>query len=169
MADHQSPAALTEWNGDVASLLAEMKRRAGVVTDRDLGRFMGAAQATVSYWRTRGQVPQSAILKFEHLLSIGGQAVAERIAAARAIALRVPEYWYQQAVSEGIGGGRAVFYRAVAEAFQVVVDAAATQLETYERHTGQGAWELATQLIDDDLLLTTLVDLVKHGASSRFR
>ena len=161
MADHQKTPALTEWPGDVAALLAEMKRRAGVVTDRDLGRFMGAAQTTVSYWRTRGQVPQSAILRFEHMLAVGGQPIAERFAAARAIALRVPEYWYQQAISAGIGGGRAVFYRAASEAFQVIVDAAATQLEAYERQTGQGAWELTAQLIDDERLLERLVDLVR--------
>jgi hypothetical protein len=167
MADHQSPAALTEWGGDAPSLLAEMKRRAGVATDRDLARFIGAAQATVSYWRTRGQVPESAILKFEHLLALGGQPIAERLAAARAIAMRVPEYWYQQAVREGIGGGRAVFYRAASEAFQILVDAAAVQLEVYERQTGQVAWELAMQLIDDDHFLTRLLDIVRNSASSR--
>jgi hypothetical protein len=164
--DQHQPEALTDWS-DVGALLAEMKRRAGVTTDRDLAHFMGAAQTTVSYWRTRRQVPQAAILKFEHLLAIGGQPMAERLAAARAIALRVPEYWYQQALAEGIGGGRSIFYRAASEAFQVVVDEAAAQLEAYERQTGQGSWELLTQLIDDERMIKRLVDRVRQTNLAR--
>jgi hypothetical protein len=161
MADQQQAEALTEWPGGVDSLMAELKRRAGVATDRDLARFMGVAQTTVSYWRTRRQVPQSAILKFEHLLAVGGHSMAERLAAARAIALRVPEFWYQQALAEGIGGERAVFYRAASEVFQVIIDAAAMQLDAYERQTGQGAWDLAAQLIDDERLLARLVEVAR--------
>jgi hypothetical protein len=162
MADDPRPPALTEWDGDVAALMAEMKRRAGVATDRDLAKFMGVAQATVSYWRTRGEVPQSAILKFEHLLATGGQQMAERQAAARAIALRVPEFWYQRALAEGVTSGRSIFYRAASEAFQILVDAAATQLEAHEQQTGQGPWELAAQLMDDERLLTRLIELTRR-------
>lgn len=162
MADDPRPPALTEWDGDVAALMAEMKRRAGVTTDRDLARFMGAGQATVSYWRTRGEVPQSAILKFEHMLAAGGQPMAERQAAARAIALRAPEFWYQRALAEGVKGGRTVFYRAASESFQILVDSAAAQLEAYERQTGQGPWELAAQLIEDEGLLTRLIELTRR-------
>jgi hypothetical protein len=165
MADVPRPPALTEWDGDVAALMAEMKRRAGVATDRDLAKFMGVAQATVSYWRTRGEVPQSAILKFEHLLATGGQQMAERQAAARAIALRIPEFWYQRALAEGVAGGRSVFYRAVSEGFQILVDAAAKQLEAYETQTGKGAWELATQLIDDEYLLAKLTEMARQSGN----
>ena len=160
--DHRS-LPLTKWRGDVGSLLTEMKRRAAVPTDRELARFMGVAQATVSYWRTRGQVPEAAILKFERMLTAGGHASAERLAAARAIALRVPEFWYQRALKEGVGGGRAIFYRAASENLHLVVDAAAAQLERYQRQTGQGVWDLAAQLMEDERLLEGLVEVLKRA------
>jgi hypothetical protein len=42
-----------------------------------------------------------------------------------------------------------------------ILDAIYEQLGTYERETGQAAWDLAPQLIEDERFLTELVELVK--------
>lgn len=64
------------------------------------------------------------------------------------------------------GGGRAAFYRAASDALQVLVNEAASPLEAYERRTGQGPWNLAAQLIDDERVLTRLVDVARAASTS---
>jgi hypothetical protein len=152
---------LTGWEGDTPSLIAEMKRRAGVVTDLHLARFLGVAQSTVSHWRARMQIPESALLRAERLLSAGGQTVAGRVLAARMIAMRLPEFWYQRASASGARGGRAIFYRIVALAFPKITDAIYEQLGNYEQQTGRSAWDLAPQLLEDERFIEQLVELAK--------
>jgi hypothetical protein len=154
----QPQKPLTGWEGDTPSLLAEMKRRAGVTTDFNLARFLGVAQTTVSHWRVRMQIPEAALLRAERLLSAGGDKVARRMLAARMIALRLPEFWYLRATASGAKGGRAIFYRSVALAYPKILDAIYEQLGTYERETGQTAWDLAPQLLEDSRFLGELVE-----------
>jgi hypothetical protein len=161
MAKVQSPKPLTGWTGDTASLLAEMKRQGGVTTDDQLARFLGVAQSTVSHWRRRSEIPESALLRAERLLSAGGQRVADRVLAARMIALRLPEFWYLRASTSGAMGGRAIFYRTVAVAFPKIVDAIYEQLGTYELQTGQMALDLAPQLLEDDRFISELIEVAK--------
>ncbi|MEO8925595.1 MAG: helix-turn-helix domain-containing protein [Caulobacteraceae bacterium] len=138
-----------------------MKRRAGVTTDHNLARFLGVAQSTVSHWRHRQQIPESALLRAERLLSAGGQTVAGRLLAARTIALRLPEFWYLSALASGAKGGRSVFYRSVALAWPKIIDAIYEQVGTYERQTGQSAMDLTPQLLEDDRFIESLVDFAK--------
>ena len=153
--------ALTEWPGGVSSLITEMKRRAGVRTDMDLARFLGVAQSTVSHWRVRGRVSEPTLLRAERLFSAGGKPLADRMLAARMIALRVAEFWYQRAAATGAKGGRALFYRSVVRGFPAIIDAVYEQLGTYELQTGQTAWELAPHLLEDDRFIEQLVAFAK--------
>jgi hypothetical protein len=161
MTDNPSTLSLTSWDGDAPSLIAELKRRAGLRTDQELARFLGVAQSTVSRWRDRQHVPESALLRAERLLSVGGKSVTNRMLAARMIALRLPEFWYQRASASGVKGGRAIFYRSVALGFPAIIDAICEQLRTYEQQTGQTAWDLAPQLIEDDRFIEQLVEFAK--------
>jgi hypothetical protein len=152
---------LTGWDGDTDSLIAEMKRRAGVATDHNLARFLGVAQTTVSHWRVRMRIPEAALLRAERLLSAGGHAVTARMLAARMIALRLPEFWYLRASASGAKGGRAIFYRRVALALPKIIDAVYEQIGTYERETGQTPRDLAGLLLEDERFIEGLVELAK--------
>ena len=161
MSKVQHQTLLTGWEGDTPSLLAEMKRQAGVTTDLQLARFLGVAQSTVSHWRARMQIPESALLRAERLLLAGGQRVAARMLAARMIALRLAEFWHQRALTGGAKGGRAIFYRSVALLFPKIIDEVYEQLGAYEQQTGQAASDLAPQLLEDERFLDGLIELVK--------
>jgi hypothetical protein len=161
MTDDPSEISLTGWDGDSPSLIVELKRRAGLRTDHELARFLGVAQSTVSRWRERQHVPESALLRAERLLSVGGKSVTNRTLAARMIAMRLPEFWHQSASANGAKGGRAIFYRRVVLGFPAIIDAICEQLRIYEQQTGQTAWNLAPQLLEDDRFIEQLVEFAK--------
>ena len=77
------------------------------------------------------------------------------------IALRLPEFWYLRALAGGARGGRAIFYRSVALVFPKIIDAIYEQLGAYEEQTGQAAWDLAPQLLEDERFVEGLVEVVK--------
>ena len=58
-------------------------------------------------------------------------------------------------------GGRAIFYCSVALGFPAIIDAICEQLRTYEQQTGQTAWDLAPQLLEDDRFIEQLVEFAK--------
>lgn len=161
MANYQPGQALTGWTGDCASLLTEMKRQAGVRTDRELASFMGVAQSTVAYWRSRAKVPESAILKFERMVEAGGQPAAARAIAARMVVMRLAEYWYQHAARKGATGGREIFYGAVALSFHTLTDAVFQQLLTYEEATRKEPFDIARTLLEDTAFLDRLLEWLK--------
>lgn len=152
----QHEQALTDWSGDTASLIAEMKRRAGVRTDRDLASFLGVAQSTVSHWRARGQVPASSVHRFERMLASGGGGAAVRIIAARMVAIRVAEFWYERSKVAGATGGRDLVYFAVAAGFPIICDAILEQLQKYEAATGKEPISAAEDLMRDAEFLKRL-------------
>ncbi len=152
----QPEQALTEWPGDTASLIAEMKRRSGVRTDRDLASFLGVAQSTVSHWRARGQVPASSVHRFERMMASGGGGAAIRIIAARMVTIRVAEFWYERSKVAGAGGGRDLVYFAVAAGFPIICDAILEHLQKYEVATGKSAIEAAEDVMRDEEYLKRL-------------
>ena len=60
---------ITQIDGSVESVVMEMKRRCGFKHDSQLAAFMGRRQTLVPKWRARGNIPISALLRFEKLLS----------------------------------------------------------------------------------------------------
>jgi hypothetical protein len=166
--------ALTDWTGDVGSLLSEMKRRAGVRTDQQLADFMGAAQSTVSNWRKRGEVPEAAILQFEAVASNPRGDDLERLTAAQTIALRVPELYYQRMRDRNSKLGRDLIYSYVSLSFGAITNEIGVQLESLERESGLTIKELRAKLVDDEGFLqgfldwleaTSLADLVASAAA----
>lgn len=146
-----------------------MKRRAGVRTDRDLATYLGVAQSTVSHWRARHQVPESAVLRFERMAAAGGSSGATRIVAARMLAMRLAEFWYHRAKADGATGGREIFYSVVAAAFPAVCEALVDQIEKYEGHTGRNPTEIADHLIEDERFLSHMTDWLKELPVSALR
>jgi hypothetical protein len=152
----QMQQALTEWGGDTASLIDEMKRRAGVRTDRDLASFLGVAQSTVSHWRVRGQVPMPSLLRFERMLESGGGGAALRSIAARMVAIRLAEFWYERSKVAGATGGRDLIYFSVAACFPIICDAIMEHLQKYESATGKDPVAAGEDVMRDEEYLKRL-------------
>lgn len=161
MPKYQLTQTLTDWTGDTPSLIAEMKRRAGVRTDRDLATFMGVAQSTVSHWRTRDHVTEAAILRFEKLLAANSvEPDASRAIAARMVAIRVADYWYSTFDGASAPGRRLVVFGTVAGAFHSITDQIYENLLKHERLSGLDAWEVADRMIEDDRFLQQVTDWI---------
>ncbi|MCF8504779.1 MAG: helix-turn-helix domain containing protein [Caulobacter sp.] len=171
MPEIQQQQALTSWSGDIPSLVAEMKRRAGVSTDRDLAAFLGVAQSTVSHWRQRGAVPESALLKFEALTQVGGEPAADRVWAARMVAMRLAEYWFQKVDGRGGIKGRWLTYLTVAGAFNLICDAVYYRLLLEAKRSKDEASVIAVRLMEDASFMDELVswaqDMPAHEALAR--
>lgn len=161
MPKYQLTQSLTEWPGDTPSLIAEMKRRAGVRTDRDLATFMGVAQSTVSHWRARDQVPEATILRFEKLnLSSAAEPDSSRAMAARMVAIRLAEFWWSSLPGADMPERRFMVFGSVALTFHSITDAIYEHLIRFERETGMGEWEVASLMMDDDRFLAQVRDWV---------
>lgn len=146
----------TQWPGDVASLIAEMKRLAGLSTDQELARLIGAAQSTVANWRKRGAVPEKAILTFERAVAFGSQFT--RTVAAGAVALRVSEELLSR-----FGGGkketaRFVAYTTVSSHFNSIVSEVMKSLVMYERKFGGSTFKAAERFMNDDEFIAGIAD-----------
>ena len=161
MTDYHPQQGLTEWAGDVRSLIAEMKRRAGVSTDSQLASFMRVGQSTVAYWRKRGSVPEATVLRFERRLADAQDESPSRAMVSRMIAIRLAEFWYCKARERGAKGSRVIFFGSVALQFHTIADMVFKQLAIYEEETGSGAWELAETLMEDDAFLSGLLATVR--------
>lgn len=160
MPKYQLTQTLTDWTGDTPSLIAEMKRRAGVRTDRDLATFMGVAQSTVSHWRARGQVAESAVLRFEKQMATQLEPDASRAIAARMVAIRVADYWDSTLDGASVPGRRLVVFGTVAGAFHTITDQIYENLLKHERLSGLDAWEVADRMIEDDRFLEQVTDWI---------
>lgn len=147
---------LTDWGGDVDSLLTEMKRRAGVNTDTELARIIGTSQSNVSTWRKRGAVPQSVLLKFERMNLSHDADPVHRTTAATMIAMRVAEFAFERSASKS----RTVFYMTVAGAWNLIVKTIIADLEKKEARTRRWPSDLAVELIEDAGYLAGLADWV---------
>jgi len=151
--------ALTEWDGDVASLITEMKRRIAVSTDQELARAMGLGQSTVSNWRKRGAVPQSSLLQFERMVEDADGLSFKRSLAARCIAMRLPELWYQS-IKDKHTGGRYLWYAGIAYNLNAIVAEIARQMERLENTHKMPIDELARILIEDENFLNGVIKWV---------
>lgn len=154
---------LSEWSGDVDSLIVEMRRRAGVRTDQELAKFMGVAQSTVSNWRKRSSVPSSAILKFEFAIAEPRDMDFARLLAARGIAMRLPEILHQRMVKAG-AVGRYLSYVMVAGTLDGIAKEIVRQIERLQNETGFSVDELGPRLIEDDVFLNGLADWVSEAS-----
>lgn len=149
---------LSDFAADIDALIMEMKRRAGVWTDQELAKFMGAAQSTVSNWRKRGRVPDKAILQFEGALE---QPQADDIArhlAARAIVLRLPELYFERLRGDNVSIGRHLPYSYIAASLGFLTRETERQLEVLEQKTGKSFRELEPLLIEDEAFLNSVLD-----------
>lgn len=143
-----------------------MKRRAQVQTDHELAEFMGAAQSTVSNWRKRERVPEAAILRFERCVERGGYPDTTRRMAARSLALRLPELYYEQLRAAGASGGRKFPYEFIGMVFNAIVAEVERQLQRMEDQSNQSASEIAGHLIEDQTFLSDLLDWAKNANAS---
>lgn len=161
MTEYQLTQPLTEWHGDVSSLIAEMKRRAAVETDQELASYMGLAQSTVSHWRKRGRISQPTLLRFEKLVASGpAEPDASTAIAARMVAIRLADYWADTVGNGEVPGRRFMVFGTIAGAFNSVTDQIYAQLVKHERETGLNAWAIAERMMDDDAFLAKLTEWV---------
>lgn len=156
---------LTDWAGDVSSLIDEMKRQAGVTTDQALVRFMGAAHGTITNWRARGAVPRAALLRFEEKLAKVPANPGLRAVLARAVALRIPELWFQQISERGAEATREVPYITVAMSFNVIVEEVQRSMEAFEKERGVSSQVAMRHLLEDEHFLHGLLDWLKNASA----
>lgn len=149
---------LTDWLGDVESLITEMKRRARVNTDSELAEILLTTQSNVSTWRKRGSVPKAALLRFERL-NLNDAAPSHRILAARTVAIRAAEFSHQRAGNRG-GKSRIILYAVVASAWDMIIDAIAADLKKKEKATKLWPLEVADLMMDDERYLASLADWI---------
>lgn len=166
MANDQHRQALTEWEGDVASLIAEMKRRAGATTDHELAGFMKGAQSTVSHWRKRGAIPEAAILRFERALEAPRDTEFARSLAARTIALRLPELNHQRLKDKGIEAGRRLSHGVISLSFNAIVAEIAGHMKRFQDETGLSLEELTAALIEDEKFLNGVLEWVGNSSAA---
>lgn len=164
MTNDQSDQELIGWRSNVSSLLTEMKRRAGVGSDRELARFMRVSQSTVSHWRTRGAIPDAAILKFER--SLVSASEAPQHFAARVVVLRLAEFWYQDLKAKGAAGGRRIPYQSIAMSINALTDVIAEHIKKYEAETGLEPYQLADHLVEDGPFLTQIIEWLKQTSAA---
>lgn len=150
MSKSNTQNSLTEWYGDVDSLLAEMKRRAGVSTDVELSEFMGITQGAIANWRRRSSVPESALLSFERQLASDGDFPHSRAMFARALAMRLAEFDYAAIKARGGMASRTLVYGIHAAQLDIVADECFHQLELLEDQMGISPDAAAAHLMDDD-------------------
>lgn len=149
---------LTAWDGDLASLITEMKRRARVRTDQELARFLGVAQSTVSGWRKRDAVPEAALLRFEAIYSEPQRLDQTRLFTARTIALRLPELWYDRFKARSPSISRRIFYAILALNLGGVSFEIAERMRKIEGEQSIATEELGNLLFDDAAFLNALLD-----------
>jgi hypothetical protein len=152
---------LSEFTGDIESLITEMKRRAGVLTDTELAQVIGTSQSNVSTWRKRGAVPKSALLRFDSL-DLDTWRGGNYVHAARMVALRVGEFWYDEYVKNGATAGRWLPYATVAMALPAIVERVAKDIRAKVSREGMTALEHAVELIEDESYLGDLVSWLRE-------
>lgn len=155
---------LTDWQGDVASLIGEMKRRAGVGTDQELAHFMGSAQSTVANWRKRKRVPEAALLRYERALADSSDDSSARTVFARCVALRLPELWFQGMRSEN--RSREVPYLTVSMTINAITNEVSRNMVRLEKERGLSPNEAMKVLLEDEHFLTGLLDWVREASMS---
>lgn len=156
MMKHELPQALLDWRGDVDALLTEMKRRAGVSTDTQLATALGRNQSAVSHWRRKGAVPESVLLGFDEALAKHRSDTTVRALAARAIAIRLADFMFQQNRERSPNAGRWIPHMTVALGFHSIVDAVCESLAELDNE--RSPTELAELLLEDHNYLAGLAD-----------
>lgn len=162
MTDIQTAQLLSALGDDSSALLAEMKRRAGVSTDVELAAALAVAQSTVSQWRKRGRIPEAAVLRAERQLLDRQDRVAPRLIAARAIALRLPSFWAEEAVARGGKPNTWLIHMTCAMMLSSITDVAYANLDSLEEKNGLPTHELLPQLLDDQDFLRDLLAWVRQ-------
>ena len=152
MAEYDTSQALIGWEGSVASLILEMKRRANVTTDTQLADVLGLNQSTVSTWRRRGSVPEAVLLRFAAAANDYEHRVSGwRYIAARAIALRVATFMDEQ--KSGTKESSWSTYQTVSMGFNSLVDAIYADLISVKELSEVTTFGLAERFINDESYL----------------
>lgn len=163
--DYNKTQVLTGWEGDVSSLIAEMKRRAGVATDTELGEFIGISQGAIANWRRREAVPEAALQRFQQALDKSGGASSERAVWARCVTMRLAEFWYSKIAAKNPEAPRTVPYLTLGVAFPMVVAEVAQTMERLEKDHSITTREVASLMLDEGYFLE---DLTKWIANLSF-
>lgn len=158
--NYNTSQALTDWDGNVSSLIAEMKRRAGVATDTELGEFMGISQGAIANWRRREAVPEAALQRFQQALDKGAGASSERAIWARCVTMRLAEFWYSKIAAKNPEAPRTVPYLTLGVAFPMVVAEVAQRMERLEKDHSITTREVASLMLDDGYFLEDLAKWV---------
>lgn len=158
MNKHEALQALIDWEGDTASLILEMKRRAGVRTDSELAAVIGRTQGAISHWKRNG-VPKPILLGFEEAIGQRQGEDTARALAARAIAIRLAGFMHEQNVEKAPNAGRWVPHMTVALGFHSITDAIYLSLAGLE--DGASPLELAELILEDRKYLGGLADWVR--------
>lgn len=136
-----------------------MKRRAGVSTDSELAGVVGLGQSAVANWRRRGKIPEAALIRFETELERLGHDDGLRLIYAKAVALRLPEWWYQKLKRQSDAKpSREVCYFTVATALPLITKEIARQMAAIEQSRGLETATVSMQLLEDDRFLSGLLD-----------
>lgn len=161
MANYGKAQALRAWEGDVSSLILEMKRLSGVRTDTELAEFLGVNQSTVSTWKRRKFVPDQVLLTLEIKLLQREQNRVQQPIAVIALAMRAAEYLYERQRTRGSLAGRWLAYSSTAALLKNAMDAIGANLTRIEESTGRWAVDIAAELIEDEHFLSELANWIE--------
>ncbi len=155
---------LTDIQGQVETVITELKRRSGTTTDGELALAIGTSQANISNWRSRGKVPKSILLKCEKLEE-NIWSKSSHYVAARIVAFRVAEYAFQTSKEAGSEGGRYLFYALVATIFPALIDVLADDIAQKERSSQRMATDIAQDLIENKEYLKLVWNWLKNSSA----
>jgi hypothetical protein len=146
MSELNKPHNLADWQGDVESLILEMKRRAGVSTDVELAVFLGVTQGAVANWRRRGAVPESTRLSFERQFAGEIDTPSMRALLARALALRLVQFDAEACEGKSYADGFEDAYLRHAGQLDIIADECFEKIEETERYSGVSPEEAYLEL-----------------------
>lgn len=146
MSEINKPHNLADWQGDVESLIVEMKRRAGVSTDVELAVFLGVTQGAVANWRRRGAVPESTRLSLERQFADELDIPSMRALLARALAMRLVHFDAEACEGKSYADGFEDAYLRHASQLDIVADECFEKIEETERYRGKSPEEAYLEL-----------------------
>lgn len=131
-------------------------------TDQELAEFMGSAQSTVSNWRKRGAVPESAVLKFEAVAADPNRDELRRLVAAQTVALRLPELYYERWRERDPKMGRHIFYSGISLSLGAIIAEVAEQMKRLETAHKLSIESLVPLLLEDVGFLNGVLDWLEE-------
>lgn len=156
MSKLNKPHNLADWQGDVDSLIVELKRRAGVGTDYELAVFLGVTQGAVANWRRRGAVPESTRLSLERVFAKELETPNLRALLARALVMRLVHFDADECENKSYAEGFEDVYLRHAGQLDIVADECYEKIEETEKHLGLSTEAAYLELSEDVNFLAEL-------------